>query len=122
MTFSAKKSRDSAQLEPFPFENLDGEPREAPHLKTFSLDDGERIIAAGKFREVLDEVSPGLGTEIASWPSHVVEDFMQAWLDHSGIVLPGGEPGKSSESSTTSASTAVRSRRTSRSGGSRSRR
>lgn len=122
MTFSAKRSRDDANLEPFPFENLDDEPRSVPHMKMLALKQSLRILLDGEFEEVLNEVEPGLGTEIASWPSHVIEDFVQEWLTHSGVERPGGEPGKPSPPSPSSKSTVTRSRPTSRSGGSRSRR
>ena len=120
--FSAKQISDSAQLEPFQFQNLEGEPRELPHMKMLSLDQGMRILADAELEQVINEVAPGLGTEIAHWPAHVIEGFVVAWQKHSDVMLPGGEPGKSSAPSTSSPSTAARSRRTSHSGGSRSKR
>ncbi len=122
MTFSAKQSRAAVQLEPFHFANMDDEPRQVSHMKELSLDQAMRVLVDGELEDVLNEVVPGLGTEIAGWPSYVIEDFVKAWQAHSDVVLPGGEPGKPSTSSASSASTAARSRRTSRSGGSRSRR
>lgn len=118
--FSARKAATS-KLEPFDFENLDGEPRQIPHVKTLSVDQGQRILADGDLT-VIDEIAPGMGTEISSWPAHVVEEFTRAWMAHSGIVLPDGSPGKSSTYSPSSPSTGRPSKRTSRSAASRSRR
>jgi hypothetical protein len=119
--FSARQAISDADLEPFVFEDSQGRQRQVPHMKALTLDQGLRLLTNGEVKEVLDEVAPEVGTEVATWPAHVIETFFQAWQAHSGVVVDG-EPGKSSTSSPSSPSTAAQSKRTSRSGGSHSRR
>jgi hypothetical protein len=119
--FSAQQAINDASLAPFSFEDSKGQVREVPHMKALSLEQGERLLLHGEVKEVLDEVAPEVGTEVATWPAHVVEDFFREWQAHSDVQFED-EPGKSSASSPRSASTAARSKRTSRSAGSRSRR
>lgn len=105
--FSARQAIADADLEPFPFEDSQGVLRELPHMKALTLDQGIRILRHGEIKEVVDELVPGLGTEIATWPAHVIEDWVSAWRKHSGVTLPGGEPGKSSNTSPSSLNTAA---------------
>lgn len=120
--FSIRQVIDDADLPPFEFEDADGRTRILPHLKTLTPRQGLRIFAHGALEEVLREVTPDVADLLMDLPSHVVDALTRAWMEHSDITMPGGEPGKSASSSTSSPSTARRSRQTSRGGASTSRR
>lgn len=112
MTFSVRQAIDDADLAPFVFEDADGEVRQLPHMKTLTPRQGLRIFYDGAVEEVLTEVAPGVAPLFLDLPSHVVEQLMAAWMEHSEVRMPGGEPGKSGPSSLSSPSTAASSRRT----------
>lgn len=118
--FSIKEAVANVSLPPFPFEDIDGEPRELPHLKLLSLELGQRILSGDL--TALEEIGadPAIVAQIPRWPAHATEDLVRDWMAHSDIKVPGGAPGKSPTSSPSSRSTATSSRRTSGSGGSRS--
>lgn len=120
--FSVKQAIDDADLAPFPFQDADGNTRELPHLKLLSPNQGVRALNGDL--KVLAEIGidEDLAEALADWPSHVIESLLMAWMKHSDVQIPGGEPGKSPKSLPSSPNTAPRSRRTSGSGASRSRR
>ena len=121
--FSVKKAIQDADLAPFPFEDADGVPQQLPHARLLSPNQAMRVLNTGDIAEVLIEagVEPAVAEGVTDLPSHVLEQLVREWMDHSDVHFSGGEPGKSSLPSPPSRSTATPSRRTSRSGGSRSR-
>lgn len=122
--FSVRKVISDTDLTPFPFEDAGGVDRELPHLKGLSANQLLRLIRDGQLVEVLAEVGadPAVVEGVANWPGHVLEPLLQAWMEHSDVRMPGGEPGKSPSSTPSSTSTPKASRRTSRGGGTTSRR
>ena len=120
--FSIKDTIANASLPPFPFEDIDGNPQEFPHLKALSLELGMRALNGDLTGLEEVGVDPALIAQIPTWPAHAAEALILDWMAHSDVHLPGGAPGKSPTASPSSRSTATSSRRTSGSGGSRSRR
>lgn len=118
MTFSVRQAISDADLAPFPFEDATGEQRELPHLKVFSASQLMRLLRDGQVADVLGEadVDPAIVEAMENWPGHVLEPFIEAWMEHSDVRFPGGEPGKSASSTPSSTSTRQPSRRTSRGG------
>lgn len=124
MTFSVRQAISDADLAPFPFEDAEGVARELPHMKQLSANQLMRLLRDGQLVEVLTELNadPKVVEAISDWPGHVLEPLLQEWMTHSDVQMPGGEPGKSPASTRSSTSTPTRSRRTSRGGGTTSRR
>jgi hypothetical protein len=119
MTFSAKQAIAALELEPFEYEDADGVLQQLPHVKSLSPAHATRVIVDGDFIGVLNEVAPGQGDSVGRLPTAVVEQLVAAWIEHGGISL--ASPGKRQKPSPSTTSTATRSKRTSRSAGSRSR-
>jgi hypothetical protein len=121
--FSVKQHMADTELEPFPYEDADGQPTTLPHLKTLSTAQALRVFARGELAEVLAEVVPDQVDALMAMPAHALDALSQAWLTHSGVQFELGQPvGKSSSSSPSSTSTAKRLKRTSVSVASKSRR
>lgn len=118
MTFSVRQAISDADLAPFPFEDADGGQRELPHMKVLSAVQLMRLLRDGQLAEVLAEVDadPAVAEAMTSWPGYVLEPFIQAWMEHSDVKFPGGEPGKSPSSTPSSTPTRQPSKRTSRGG------
>lgn len=118
MTFSVRQAITDADLAPFPFEDAEGEQRELPHMKVLSASQLMRLLRDGQVAEVLGEVGadPAVAEAMTNWPGYILEPFIKAWMEHSDVVMPGGEPGKSPSSTPSSTSTRQPSRRTSRGG------
>lgn len=114
MTFSARKTLADLALEPFPFEDLDGEARQLPNLKAVRADLMEQFYDGSMFDVLTALVEDDLVGEatlaaIRAMPIGVVTQLAGAWLSHSEA-----EPGESAASLRSSASTARRSKPTSR--------
>lgn len=120
--FSLKQHISDSDLEPFQFEDSDGEICELPHVKALTPRQGMRMLVDGDVEGVLTEVAPDVGAMILDLPTHAAEALVRAWMEHSDVVTPDGQPGKPLSSSRSSASTRAPSKRTSRSGGKTSRR
>lgn len=125
MTFSVKRAIADADLPPFEFEDIDGEPAALPNLQTLSITHAE-LALNGRYAELFGMIAPGLAEQIAVYPAHALNDLGEAWREHSGIEIDKdgnavlGKSVKSSASSTTR-KPATPSKRTSRSTASRSR-
>jgi len=120
MTFSVRKALEDSDLPPFEFEDADGETQQLPHMRMLTPRQGLDIVVHGEIERVLTDVAPGAVSTVMDLPSFAVEALIQAWMEHSDISV-GDEPGKLPASSGSSRSTPRPSKRTSRSGGSRSR-
>lgn len=128
MTLSLRQVVDDADLPPFEFEDMDGKPRELPHMKTLTsrqamtaLDGDLELALRGDPDRGIPGIAPDLADLMLDLPNVAVERLFQEWMAHSGIELDGA-PGKSPARSRSSATTPTRSTRTSRSAGSRSKR
>jgi hypothetical protein len=117
--FDAQRAVAELDLEPFPYKDVNGVEQQLPHIKMLSPEQGYRVLYEGAFVEVLDELAAGQGTALAKLPSAVIEQLFGEWMEHSGIDR--ASLGKLATPSQSGRSTATRSKRTARSGGSRSR-
>ena len=102
---------DDADLPPFEFIGVDGQPASLPHIKTLTARQAIRVLD-GHLETVLREVAPESVDQILDLPAHATDALVKAWLAHSG------ESSASSRSSRR-ASTAGRSKATSRAGASK---
>ncbi|MPZ27546.1 MAG: hypothetical protein GEV12_14335 [Micromonosporaceae bacterium] len=120
MTFSLRTVIDDADLPPFAFEDSNGKQRELPHVQTLTT---RQALAAmdGDVETVFKEIAPDVSDLLLDLPAFAVEALIKEWLAHSNIDLEDSK-GKSPAASRSSGATATQSKRTSRSGGSRSRR
>lgn len=119
MVFSVQRAVADLDLEPFTYEDADGDPQTLPNVKTLSPAQAERAIFRGEFETVINELAPGQGDAIAKLPSAVIEQLFDAWMTHAGIDVSSlGKPVRPSRSTN---STGTPSKRTSRSAASRSR-
>jgi len=112
--FSLRAIVDDADLPQFEFEGVDGEVYQLPHIRQLTT---RQALAAmeGDLEAVLREVAPDTADVVLNLPAYALDALIKAWLEHSEI-----EAGKSASPSSTT--TAMQSKRTSRSTGSRSRR
>lgn len=117
MAFSLKKAAQERKLEPFPYEDLQGNPRQLPNLMSVSADMGEKAMT-GRMREVFEELVPDDADMIMKLSADLLNLLVEQWMEHSGIEFDGeGRPikGKSLPSSPSSRGTGTPSKPTSRS-------
>ena len=118
--FSLRKAVSDSELEPFEFEDLDGETRQLPHVKALTQRQANSAVT-GEVGPLLQEVAPVVADQLMDLPTYALEQLVTEWMRHSGIEFDAEGnpiPGKSTSTSPSSKGTATSSRRTSRSGAS----
>lgn len=128
MTLSLRRVIDDSDLEPFEFEDLEGNTRTLPHLQTLTprqamqaLDgDIESVLRGDPDRGTVG-IAPDIADLLLDLPTFAIDKLILKWMEHSEIDA-GATEGKSPARSRSSATTRTPSKRTSRSAASRSKR
>lgn len=107
MTFSVRQTVADMQLEPFPFEGMDGSMHELPNLMLMDAEEATQILA------LLDSdpmaAIKKLIPDVAAIPLGALMPLAQAWMTHCEA-----KPGESEASSSSKPSTPRSSKPTSR--------